>query len=403
MKRVSVSPREDYVDKAHRSGVFAVERTLPNGETHYTWDETSAYLIERDEVDIILDSISDIVSMSYDAVDFLLDGDFGTLGLPRPYFEFTRNSFDDQNPQLFTRYDFAYLGNGEIKLVNIDADSPRNIMEASQAQRKWLWDKFETRARNHQITQLNSIQEITERAFTQMKNQSNSDVMSIVRGTDSRGEDWITSSFIKGIAKKAGWTIRDTRIKDLKWDSKNMMWTDNAGLPILNIYKHFPWDMLLKQKINKDFIINHNRLNILFEPSWKTILSSRAMLPALWQLYPDSPILSPAFMEKDADLDSNNIVTSTVLPSTSRNEMGLLKGHSFTSWGDPMKDLNKQKNLVYRKLEIPKRYKDKNGGHRFAYLSIYTVAGKIAGLGMRETRMPLLGTHTTFRPHLVKL
>lgn len=402
MKRVSVAPRDDYVEKAHRSGVFAVQRKLQNGELHYTWDETSAYLIERDEVDLILDAVAPIVSMSYEAIDFLLDGEWGTLGLPRPFFEFARNSFDDQNPQLFTRYDFAYLGNGEIKLVGIDSDSPRTIMEASQAQRKWLWDKFESRARNRQITQLNSIQEITEKAFAHMRKQSDNSFMNIVRGSDNRGEDWITSSFIKGIANKAGWKTEDTRIKDLKWDNDQMMWIDSQGKPLLNIYKHFPWDMLLRQKVTKDLIINHNRLNMLFEPSWKTILSSRAMLPALYDLYPNSSILSPAFMEKDNEL-GNDIVTSTVLPSTSRNEMGLLKGRAFTSWGEGMKDMEKQKNLVYRKLEIPKRYKDKNGGNRFTYLSIYTVAGKIAGLGMRETRMPLLGANSTFRPHLVKL
>lgn len=403
MKRVSVAPRDNYEDKAHRSGVFAVERKLPNGETHYTWDETSAYLIERDEVDVILDAVSPIVSMSYEAVDLLLDGQWGTLGLPRPFFEFARNSFDDQNPQLFTRYDFAYLGNGEIKLVGIDSDSPRTVMEASQAQRTWLWDKFENRAKNHQITQLNNIQEITEKAFSHMRKQTSDNTIHIVRGTDNRGEDWITSSFIKGIAQKSGWRTENTRIKDIQWNAKKQAWVNNDGKTINNIYKHFPWDMLLRQRITKDLIINHNRLNMMFEPSWKTILSTRAMLPALWELYPESPILSPSFMELNTDDLSSNIVTSTVLPSTSRNEMGLLKGRSFTSWGEEMRDFSKQKNLVYRNLEIPKRYKDKSGGYRFAYLSIYTVAGKIAGLGMREAKMPLLGAYTTFRPHLVKL
>lgn len=402
MKRVSVAPRDDFADKAHRSGVFAVNRTLPNGEEHQTWDETSAYLIEKDEVDSILDAVEPIVSMSYEAVDFLLDGEWGTLGIPLPFFEFTRHSFDDQKPQLFTRYDFAYLGNGEVKLVGIDSDSPRNMMEASQAQRRWLWDKFASRAKDREVTQLNSIQEITEKAFEKVLEESETNLIHIARGTDSRGEDWITSAFIKGIAKKVGWEVIDARMRDLRWDEQHQAWRDNKGNTIQNIYKHFPWDMLIRQKISKDMIINHNRFESLFEPSWKLILSTRAVLPAMWDLYPESPILSPAFMDKDESLGPN-IVTSTVLPTTSRNEMGLLKGRNFTSWGEELKDLTGQKNVTYRDLVIPKRYKDKNGGYRFAYLSVYTVAGKIAGLGMRETRMPLLGAHSTFRPHLVKL
>lgn len=401
MKRVSVAPRDDYLSRASKSGVYNIERTLSNGEKNYTWDESSAYLIDREEVDYIIDSISPIISMSYEALDFLLDGEWGTFGVSRPFFEYIRNTFDDQELDLFTRYDFAYMNNGELKLVGIEADSPRGLIETAQVQRTWLWDKFSSRAEEGKITQLNRIQELTNSTFRQLLKESSSNTLHIARG-DSRGEDWITSAFLKGIARDAGWHAIDSRMKEIRWDVVNKLWVDGKNNEITNLYKHYPWDMMLRQKIAKDMIINSNQLERVLEPSWKMLFSSRVMLPALYELFPKSDVLSPAYMQYEKHL-GDSYVTSTLLPLTSRNEMALLSGRSFTSWGETPKNFDNQRSLTYRKLEVPKRYKDKHGGYRFIYVSAYTVAGQLAGIGMRETKMPLLGAHTTFRPHLVQL
>lgn len=394
--------RDDSDDKAHDSGVFRVKRTLENGESYRTWDESSAYIITKNEVDTILDKVSAITQMSREAVDFLLDGEWGTLGLTRPVFEYARNSFDDQEIDLFTRYDFAYLGNGQIKLVGIDADAPRLFVEAAQSQRTWLWDKFAQKARQHKITQLNSIPEMSINAFQQLNDMSKTSNMHILDNTASRGKDWITSSLIKGLAEKGGWNVGRVRLKDLEWDKQQGIWHDTHGDHITNIYKQFPWEMLLSHSITRDFIAHSGRLERTFEPSWKTILGSRAILPALYELYPRSALISPASMSRSKKL-GNDVVAAPLTSSISRNELGVLKNRKFTSWGEDIKDFKNQKNMVYRKLEIPKRYKEEDGNNHFVYLSFFTVAGNLAGLGIQETRMPLLGLHSTFKPHIVML
>lgn len=402
MKRVSVAPRENYHDKALQSGVFAVEKKLNSGDIHRTWDETSAYLIDRDEVDQIMDSIEPIISMSHNAVDFLLDGEWGTLGIPHPFFDYIRNTFDDNAPPFITRYDFAYLGNGQVKLVGIDGDSPKGIMEVAQAQRDWLWEKFRNRAIKNEITQLNNLQEVAGIALKQALKSSEYKDLHIARLSDARGEDWLTSRFIKGIARKSGWTVHETRMNGIQWSKNDNSWIDDDGREINNLYKHFPWDMLINQKVSKDFINHTDKLGLILDPAWKMVLSSRAMLPALWEMYPNSKILSPASISDTAKL-GNNIVTAPLLPVTSRNEMAVLKNRQFTSWGEPMKTFSEKNDLAHRTLEIPKRYKDKTGEYRFAYMSVFAISTAIVGIGMRETRLPLLGANSTFRPHLVKL
>lgn len=402
MKRVPVALRDDAEARAHESGVFRVERTLQNGERYKTWDESSAYIITKNEVDTIIDKVSGIVEMGREAVDFLLDGEWGTLGLTRPVFEYARNSFDDQEIELFTRYDFAYMGNGQIKLVGIDADAPKMFVETAQSQRTWLWDKFATKAKQHKVTQLNSIPEMTINAFQQLNDLSRTSNMHILDNTASRGRDWIVSSLIKNMAEKGGWNVGRVRLKDLEWDKEKGIWHDGHGDHVTNIYKQFPWDMLLSHGITRDFIAHSGRLEKTFEPAWKTILGNRAMLPALSELYPRSALISPASLSRSQKL-GDNIVSAPISPSISRNEVGLLKGRKFTSWGEEIKDFRGQKNMVYRKLEIPKRYKEEDGTSHFAYLSVFTVAGNLSGIGIQETKLPLLGLHSTFKPHVVML
>lgn len=402
MKRVSVSLRDDADKKAYDSGVFKIERSLPNGDVYKTWDESSAYIITKNEVDTILDKVSNIVEMGRNAVDFLLDGEWGTLGLPLPIFEYARNSFDDQEIELFTRYDFAYLGNGQIKLVNIDADAPSFLVETAETQRKWVWDKFAQKAQQHKITQINSIPEMTKSAFRQLYDMSSEGNFHILDNETTRGKEWFSSSYIKNLAEKSGWDIGRVRLKDLSWEENQKRWEDHAENQIAGIYKQLPWDMLFDHMLMREIVAHSQNLERIFEPAWKTVLASRAILPALHELYSRSALISPASLARSKKLGTD-IVSAPMLRSASKNEMALLKGRRFTSWGEELKDFRNQKSMVYRKLEVPKRFKDKNGDGQFTYISIFTVAGNIAGLGIQETKLPLLGQHSTFKPHIVML
>lgn len=402
MKRTIIAPRDDADMKARDTGVYMVEKQTPDETMHRTWDESSVYVMSKNDVNTLIDKITPIVDMSRNAVDFLLDGEWGTLGTTRPIFEFARNSFDDQELDLFTRYDFAYLGDNNIKLVGIEADAPRFFIESAHTQRAWLLEKFPQQVKQHKVTQLNSIPETTTKAFSKLRSIAQDSTIHVANGSDARGEDAITASYIKGLIKNAGWNVDSVRIKDLHWSQDIDSWANGKGNPISNIYKHYPWDILLNQQIARDFVAKSTRLGMLFEPAWKMILSNRAIIPALWELYPKSELLSESKMLEHGIMTGDYTI-APISTNVSRNEIGILKGRQFTSWGEDIKTFNNTSNMVQRKLEIPRRYRDQNGGYRFTYISAFTVAGKLAGLGIRETRLPLLGIYSTFKPHVVQL
>lgn len=402
MKRVKMVPREDADDRARRTGVFMIEKTLHNGLIHRTWDENSGYVLTKEEVDVLLKTVSPIIDMSREAVDFLLDGEWGTFGISPHVFNLIRESFDNREPELFTRYDFAYMADETLKLVGIEADAPRFLIETAHTQRAWLLDTFENKVKNRKVTQLNSIPEMTIKAFQHLQKINKNKNIHIFTGSDDRGEDWLTSAYIKGLIHSAGWIPYAARMKGLHWNKETHKWADEKDTQVMSFYKHYPWELLLSSAISKPITEYYNDFNNSFEPAWKMMMSIRAMLPALYYLYPDSEILSPSKLDDHLGLGSD-IVVSTILPSVSRNEMGRMKGRDFTSWGENMKNFSNQNTLAYRRLEIPKRYRDTSGGYRFPFISVFTVGGHLSGIGVRESRLPLLGSHTTFKPHAVML
>jgi glutathionylspermidine synthase len=53
----------------------------------------------------------------------------------------------------------------------------------------------------------------------------------------------------------------------------------------------------LKDDFGKNILEDTNR-TFWIEPAWKMILSNKAILPMLWELYPDCPYLLPAYFEE---------------------------------------------------------------------------------------------------------
>lgn len=45
----------------------------------------------------------------------------------------------------------------------------------------------------------------------------------------------------------------------------------------------------------------------VFEPAWKMLLSNKALLPLLWELYPGHPNLLPAYFNVDQRLGDSSV------------------------------------------------------------------------------------------------
>jgi glutathionylspermidine synthase len=66
---------------------------------------------------------------------------------------------------------------------------------------------------------------------------------------------------------------------------------------VLNVY---PKEWMITE-IDKDDLLKWDFENLKFiEPPWKLILSNKAILPLLWEMFPNHPNLVPAYYDSPA-------------------------------------------------------------------------------------------------------
>ena len=83
-------------------------------------------------------------------------------------------------------------------------------------------------------------------------------------------------------------------IDDIGWNEARRMFVDLREQPIREIFKLYPWEWLLRETFASHLIWHPTRW---LEPPWKMILSNKAILTILWEIFPNSPYLLPAFLQ----------------------------------------------------------------------------------------------------------
>lgn len=402
MERIEVTPRSELKRRLKNSGLLVHKQELVNdGLTNY-WDENSVYCLSLTDVEKLVELTNEIIPMSLQATEFILNREWGDLGLPVPVLELARRSFNNRNVELFTRYDFAYFGGNDYRLVNIESEAPKFLLETSQTQRLWLQDVMKTGIENGTVSQFNVISDLTFQAFEALYSESEFGVLHVTNSPDPRNEDWATAAFVLGLAGMAGWTTGAVRSKDIRWNQLNNMWVDPNGSPILALYKQMTWDALLRMPIGMDAVLNAERLELLLEPAWNIIHGHRTVLAAMSHLFPNHNALLPHKYGDPTGL-GNAFTVATPHQWTIKTPHAIINNEMYRAWGEPAKDYSKYDKLVYGKLEMPKKVFDtKTNKNHYVYASVYTVGGRIAGLGVREEKRPLLGQHSIFKPHFIQ-
>ena len=118
MKRIAVPERPGWKEEAERLGFgFHTMYGAPY------WDETHAYQFTLREIeDDLEDPSQELYGMCLDLVDRAVryDSLMDKMAIPEKYRSWIRNSWEQQQPSLYGRFDFFYDGNGPAKLLQSD-------------------------------------------------------------------------------------------------------------------------------------------------------------------------------------------------------------------------------------------------------------------------------------------
>src|SRR5947209_5314557 len=118
------------------------------------WDERACYHFTAAEVDVLEAATAELHARCLEAVGRVVErGDYERLRIPKPFHALVEESWKAQDPSLYGRFDFAWDGTGQPKMLEYNADTPTALLEASVVQWYWLQDV------HPQADQFNSLHE----------------------------------------------------------------------------------------------------------------------------------------------------------------------------------------------------------------------------------------------------
>jgi len=368
VRRVALDPRPDLRDRAARLGFAFAEIA---GEPY--WDETACYVFTADQVDRLEAATEELHGMAMQAAAHAVQHDLhAPLGIPAAAWPIVKASWRRGEASLYGRMDLRWDGVGPPKLLEINADTPTALFEASVVQWEWLHCLIE--ADGVERDQFNSIHETLIEAWPALG------LPPVVHFACARGsaEDQGTVDYLRDTAIQAGIEAPFLFMDEIGWNGS--AFRDLAERDIAACFKLYPWDWLLREEFGAHVAAAATRW---IEPAWRLIPSSKAFLALLWELYPGHPNLLPAFLEPG----------KTGRPEISKplwgREGANIAAPGITTDG-PYAD---QPRLWQAYAELPRM------GGRYPVLGSWIVAGKACGLGVREDATPITRDTSRFVPH----
>ncbi len=372
MERIHTDPRPDWQQRVEAQGFLF---HTPEGETY--WDESAYYRFSAAEVDAIEAATVELNRMCLEAVQSVLDEDqLDLFGIPKSHHAWIRQSWETQENTIYGRFDLAYHPGRAPKLLEYNADTPTSLLEAAVIQWHWLKDTQPGR------DQFNSIHERLIEAWKQLGTGLGQNGIHFANAGDSV-EDFMTVNYLRDTAVQAGLPTAHIPMKSIGWNARQGRFLDPAGRAISTAFKLYPWEWMFHEAFAANLLRAPTRW---LEAPWKAILSSKAILVTLWELFPNSPYL----LRAEREPFGLSFIQKPLLGREGANMALVLNGEIVQQTDGPY---GKQPSIYQQACPLPV-----HGGNH-ALVGSWMVNGNACGMGIREDDQPITGNTSRFVPH----
>lgn len=372
MQRIAITARPDWTSKIEEQGF------LFNKENEY-YNETAAYAFTGTQIDRIETATAQLSEMCLAVVEEVIEKKlYKDFHIPPPFADFIEQSWKEDQPSLYGRFDLAY-NEGDIKLLEFNADTPTSLLEASVIQWYWL-QEFDP-----MYDQFNSIHEKLVDHMAACSEHFKPGPLFFASVKESL-EDYMTVKYLQDCAFQAGIETDFVHLEDIGVDDEGHFFTA-SGLPIANIFKLYPWEWMFQEDFSS--YLPHNRERTLWmEPPYKAILSNKMLLVHLHRMFPDSPYLLPAYFE-----NKGNMRYYVKKPVFSREGANVSIVHNGRTIEQVSGDYGSEGFIYQEFTELP----DFNGNK--PVIGSWLIGGEPAGMGIRESDGLITGNTSRFCSH----
>lgn len=342
------------------------------------WTEDVAYQFSESEIMTIKNATNELHRICMEAVDYVIQKKkMEYFCIPESFRNLVEESWRRQDPYVYGRFDLHFDGSSEPKMFEYNADTPTSLLEASRVQSKWQRTLFPANG------QFNSIESNLLMAWSKISKVSNKIHFSSVKG---HTEDQGNVEYMRLIANKANIQTKFLFVEDVSWDDEKKCFVDLEDEKIETWFKLYPWEWIFDDVFAKYILEGQIRL---IEPAWKILLSSKAILPILWEMFPNHPNLLPSYF---SDSKFNGSYVKKPIYGREGSNISI---HSEKLTRYVPGPYGKLPSIYQAFCPLPQFSK------RYTLVGSWIVNGEAAGIGIRESNTLISENRSRFIPHYV--
>ncbi|MFB6434942.1 MAG: glutathionylspermidine synthase family protein [Candidatus Malihini olakiniferum] len=384
MERVDIVECPDWREKATE---FGFNFHTMYGEPY--WCENAYYQFTLAQIEELEAATTELHQMCLQVVEKVVSSDMlmTKFCIPKHTWEFVRSSWSSQEPSLYSRLDLAYDGKGPAKLLENNADTPTSLYESAFFQ--WLWLEDQINAGNLPKTadQYNSIQKALIARFEELRLNHGFCLLHMAC-CQNTAEDRGTVQYLQDCALEAGLPTDFLYMEEIGLGEKGQF-TDMKNQVIGNLFKLYPWEFMLREIFStklKDAGVRW------LEPAWKSIISNKAMLPMLWEMFSNHPNLLPTYFSNDNHPALDSYVIKPVFSREGANIQIVKEGQQIASVDGPYGEEDK---IVQQYHPLP------TFGDSHTVIGSWLVNDQACGIGLREDCELITQEWSRFYPHII--
>ena len=398
MHRHQLTPRPGWQQLVEREGLTF--HTLDDGQPY--WDESAAYELTAAEIDTLEAAANELQVLCLAAAQHIIDNRrFADLRIPAAAIPVIERAWNAEPPALYGRFDILWAGAAlghPPKLLEYNADTPTSLVEAAVIQWNWL-EAVSPHLPSSSPSTPDQFNSIHDRLVAKWKDVAPYLQQPVYFAGVDAPEDTLTLAYLEDTAVRAGLATRRIRMLDLGWNEPSQAFVDLDERPVQTLFKLYPWEALLAEDFAPHALATYPQLTWI-EPIWKLLLSNKGILPILWELYPNHPLLLEAHFDSPRSLTA---YARKPLLSREGEDVSLTYPDGTTlenpgTYGDGR--------FVFQALAPEAVFPDTRLPpvlrHRHPVLGLWMIDQECGGMGIRESAGPITDNRSSFVPHFFR-
>ncbi|MBQ0148675.1 MAG: glutathionylspermidine synthase family protein [Flavobacteriaceae bacterium] len=355
--------------------------TDENNQTY--WVEDYYFSITAQEADNIFDATNQLWEMCLHAVDHVISQKkLDLFKIPEFIQPYLVESWENDSPSIYGRFDFAFDKNKQLKLLEFNADTPTSLFECGVVQWLWMENYFQDTK-----DQFNSVHDKLIDTWKMLKPHLKGDTLHFTCVRESL-EDLTNVEYLRDCAIQAGINTKLIYIDEIGWNNVNFV--DLEEETITDIFKLYPWEWMVNEMFAYNIKNDEIKANWI-EPSWKMILSNKAILAVLWELYPNHPLLLESYFDEPHQM--KNYVKKPLLSREGANIEMIIDGNLAE------KTVGEYGEEGFICQELAQLHKEDTG---YSIIGSWIIGQESCGITFRESDQMITTDKSRFVPHIIE-